>query len=353
MMAMMLIGITKNYNMACELGENALELSKANNYKESLPVTVGLLFGYVRHWAKPMHEFVAPMRYAMDLGMRMGLMDDCGLLFSTFGLMLVLCQIGNLTSAILEIEEYRHIMIEHDIKDHLVFNECNLQFAHKMAFDIDDCWSPSGDIMQEEDMFAKARENNDEILFAFIHYQKMMLNVYFGRPIEAAVSAELNRDVGFTICQGTHFVPRNTFFVGLSMVLAHRLDGKRSRLKIANLMKKRLKAWVVSGNPNVPHFLRLLGAELSYTKKKYEAAHEGYMDSNKASMRTGLKLDFALASELLAVFYFDSTNPMHELIKGRYHLESAIDAYSGYGAANKVRYLRQTHKNFLEPLSEG
>ena len=121
--------------------------------------------------------------------------------------------------------------------------------------------------MEEDAMFAEAMKYKDEILLAFIHFQKMMLNVYFDRPIEAALSAEINRDVGFEVCQGCYFVPRNTFFAGLSMVLTYRIDGKGSRLRTAKLMKKRLKAWFQAGNPNFTHFLYLLRAELNSVNK--------------------------------------------------------------------------------------
>ena len=347
-MAMMLIGISGSYNLAYEVGEIALELCNVYMYKETLPPTVALVFGYVRHWVKPMHDFVAPMRYAMDLGMRMGNMDDCGLLFSTFGVMLLLCQIDTLVSAITEIERYRRIMIEKNVKDHLVFTEVNLAFAHKMAYDEnDDCGSLNGEIMKEEDMFALAEENEDKILTAFIYYQKMMLNVYFGKHVDAAKFAAKNADVGFNICQGCHFVPRNTFFVGLSMVLAHRVDGRATRLKTANLMKKRLKAWLKSGNPNVLHFLHLLRAELKYSQQKFSEARIEYINATKVSTRTGFKLDFALSNELLSRFYADAVNPLRDLSQSRHHMEAAIESYSAYGAANKVRYLKMQHPDIL------
>ena len=213
---------------------------------------------------KPMHEFVGPMRYAIDIGMRMGDMNEVGAAAGAYGILLVLCQIGTLPATIQEVETFRYIMIHHNLKDHLVFTECNLQFCHKLVYEQDDCCSLNGEIMQLEDMYAVAKENNDLILAAIIEYNKMMLNVYFGQPIAAAESAKKNVDVGFKICQGCHFVPRNAFFVGLSMVLAHRADGKSKgfRFKTANLSLKRFEAWMKSGNPNVLHFSHLLRAEL-------------------------------------------------------------------------------------------
>ena len=137
-----------------------------------------------------------------------------------------------------------------------------------MAFTYDDFYTLNGEIMQEKEMLELGDKNIDIILKAFVYYFKMMLNVYFGRPIDAAQVGENNFDLGFAYCQGTHIVPCNTFFLGLSMVLAYRFDRKTKRLLKAKVMKNRLKSWVKGSNPNVLHFLHLLQAELHYAKKQ-------------------------------------------------------------------------------------
>ena len=165
--------------------------------------------------------------------------------------------------------------------------------------------------------------------------------------------ASKNIDVGFKVCQGCHFVPRNTFFVGLFLVLAYMVDGKARRLKTASLMKRRLKAWLKIGNPNVLHFLHLLRAELKYSRQDFAAARDQYMAAIKVSMRTGYKLDYAVSNELLSLFHADAANPLHSIHKSQHHMRASIDSYEAYGAANKVRYMKLKHANILESVTSS
>jgi hypothetical protein len=342
-MGLFLIGFSGDYAKALEVGEIALELCNVFGYKQALPQTVGMLFGFIRLWTRPMHDFLVPMRYATDLGLRLGCLDDVSFLVNTFGLLLILTQINTLHASISQIEGFRHMMIEMKHVDHLSFTECNLQFAHKLAYvqQGNNC-TMDGDIMTEEGMHKVASDNKDIGLTAFIYYFKMMLNVYFGQPVVAAANGEKLIDFGFKYGQGAHMIPRSTFFIGLSSILAYRVDQKASHLKRARLMKQRLKTWVKASNPNVLHLLHLMQAEHRYIKKRFEAAHQEYLAAIKASMRTGFKLDYALSNELLALFYGDPKNPLHDREQAKFHLEQSLDSYHAYGAANKVNHMKET-----------
>ena len=99
-LGLLVVGISGDYAKALKIGETALELCEVYAYKAALPQTVGLVFGFIRHWTKPMHEFLTPMRYAIDIGTRLGLMDDVAFLVNTYGILLILTQTNTLAASI-------------------------------------------------------------------------------------------------------------------------------------------------------------------------------------------------------------------------------------------------------------
>jgi histidine kinase len=346
--AALIVALFGDNKKGLEVGEAALALCEEQGYKIALPKTVGFVFGFVRHWSRPMHEFATPMRYAIDIGLRLGCMDDCAFLVNTYGLLLVLTSTNTLTESIKDIEGFRHMMKEMNHQDHLSFTECNLQFAHKLAYQHEDVVSLDGDIMNETVMRQLAQDNHDVALTGFVNYFKMMLNFYFGHPVQAAESGEAVIGFGFSFGQGAHLVPRCTFFIGLSNLLAYKMDGKAKRIRTIKAMEKRVKNWVKQSNPNVLHFLHLLQAELHSVKKNWEQAKIAFSSAIATSSRTGFKLDFALGNELLALFYWNPKNKLHDTDEARFYMKEAIHAYASYGAAHKASHLEQQFANMLQ-----
>ena len=147
-------------------------------------------------------------------------------------------------------------------------------------------------------------------------------------------------------------VPRNTFFIGLSMILAYKQDKRARRLRIAKAMLKRVKKWVKSSNPNVLHFLHLLEAQLLHVEQRYDKARQEFTLAVKTAMRAGFKLDYALANELCALFYAGKENPLHDMTNARFYMERAVESYAAYGATNKVRHMTVAYPHLLEAAAK-
>uniref|UniRef100_A0A7S3DXD2 Orc1-like AAA ATPase domain-containing protein n=1 Tax=Entomoneis paludosa TaxID=265537 RepID=A0A7S3DXD2_9STRA len=356
-MGMLLVGVTGDAKKAHEIGEAALELCDSYGYKTALPQTVGIVFGFVRCWTKPMQDFLTPMRYAIDIGTRLGIMDDVSFLVNTYGFLMILTQTATLPTTIKELQGFRHMMIEMKHIDHLSFTEINLQFAIKMANvnleDPENNFLMTGDIVSEDKILLTAEQNKDVALSAYFKYLMASLQLYFGRPVVGADLAENLLDFGVKYSQGAHCVPRVTFILGLVSVLAFKEDKKLRRLRVAEIMKKRLAKWTKQGNPNAVHFLHLLRAELFSVKKKRKLALEEYSAAVKSSMRAGFKMDFALSSELLSLFYASSPHTgneetrLKEISQARFHMGRALKAYVDYGAANKAKHLHEIYPDLL------
>jgi predicted ATPase len=348
--AVLIIAVFGDNKKAFDVGEAAVALCDEHGYKAALPKTVAFVFGWVRHWSRPMHDFATPMRYAIDIGLRLGCMDDCALLMQTYAILLVLTSTHTLTQSIKEIEGFVHLMKEMNDEYQIAFTQCTLQFAHKLAFQHDDNFSLDGAIMNEEVMRQLAKDNKDAVLAGFVDYYTMMLNVYFGRPVQAADLGESVVGFGFSYGQGSHLVARCTFFIGLANVLAYKMDGKAKRIRTAKAMEKRVKNWVKQSNPNVLHFLHLLQAELHSVKKNWEQAKISFTSAITTSSRTGFKLDFALGNELLALFYWNPKNKLYDKEQARFYMKEAIRAYIAYGALNKASHLECRFSEMQEKL---
>ena len=337
---------------ALELAESALALCETYNYREALPLTVALVFGFIRHWTRPMQQFVSPMRYGIELGTRLGCVSDVAVAMNTFGILLVLTSAQHLGETVTELLSIRQKLRETKQDDQACFTECNLQFAHKLVcpqYNDSMLACFDGDITTEAAMRAVAKENKDVILDAFVDYFKMQLSIYFGSPEDAVKHGEQVIDFGFKYGQGTHMVPRCTFMIGLANIWSFKTDKQSKYLRTAKAMLKRLRVWAKQKNPNVLHMLQLLEAEVSFVtdkkgKKNLEQTAQGYKTAMISSKRMGLRLDFALFNELYARFQVEAHN---DLVSATYYMTQAYLEYESYGAHNKAAHLKRTYPQLV------
>ena len=155
-----------------------------------------------------MRQFMSPMRYAIDVGTRLGCVSDVAVAMNTCGLLMMLTSAQPLEETLTELQGFRQKMRDGKQDDQACFTECNLQFAHNLAYpQTDDAVSTAldGDYMTEASMRAIATENNDVILNAFVDYFKMQLSIYFGRPQEAVEHGDKVVAFGFEYGQGSTF----------------------------------------------------------------------------------------------------------------------------------------------------
>ena len=283
-----------------------------------------------------MQQFVSPMRYGIDVGNRLGCINDVAVAMNTFGILMVLTSAQPLGETMVELVGIRQKLRDGKQNDQISFTECNLQFAIKLGrLQSDDATSTSldGEIMTEAGIRAVAKENNDVILNAFVDYFKMQLCIYFGNPKSAAKHGEQVVSFGFKYAHGTHMVPRCTFMIGLANALCFKIDGHAKNLRSAKAMLKRLQTWAKQKNPNVLHMLHLLQAEISSAtdkkRKNFEQTEEDYKKAMTLSKRMGYRLDFALSNELYALFQKDTKNDERS---ARDYMTEAYQEYESYGA---------------------
>ena len=343
-------GIQKDYDKACELGESGLAICEKHSLKKTLPQVVSQTFAFIRHYKRPMQQFIAPLRYAMDVGMRMGVMEDVSLAKGMFCCMTNATGATALPQALPEMERYMKNIKHSGHVDQWLHTVTSVQFAQKLARPHRDNTTLDGDLMNEDEMFALVRSKGEMVVLGFLNHYKVQLLVHFGDPLDAIKHCEESAQMGIAYGMGTPFIPRFHFFVGLANLRAYEITKKRKHLQTARTMKNRLKELAKAENPNVLHFLFMLRAEMTRVLRRSDKEDTALNQLNEAAVsarRMGSILDNAFANEMRACFYLDSQCKSFDKDQAVYYMGEALKSYTEYGAITKVVHLRKKYNGLL------
>jgi hypothetical protein len=345
--------ILKDYTTGCRVAEAALEVSQQYKLKKCLPTIIYQHFAFCRHWQRPMFQFVAPCRYAMDLGSRLGQTDVMCIVKNMFVVLLHATSCMPLSSAVPEMERIYKYISSVKGNDQLKYNMTSIQFAYKLTRPHESNTTLDGDIITSEaEMYEKAKKMNDPVLIAFLDHYKILLLIHFGRTVEAKKHCKQSAGMGVAYGQGTPFVPRFTFNCGIVYYYLYDETRKKKYLRRARKIKDRLQGWAKINNPNWLHFNCILEAEdVRVTKKTHEGEQAALTSLARASViarRLGSAFDQAYANELRALMYNNSKCSCYDNEQASYWMAESIKAYFEYGAKTKVQYLMDTYPDLVE-----
>ena len=356
-------GIEKDYDRARELGEAGLAICEKYRFKKVFPQTATQTFAFIRHYKRPMQQFVAPLRYSMDVGMRMGVMEDVSLAKGMFCCMVNATATTALPQALPEMERYMRNIKHCGHTDQWLHTVTSVQFAQKLSRPHRDNTTLDGDCMVESEMFELVRSKGEMVVLGFLNNYKVQLLVHFGDPLDAIKHGAESAQMGIAYGMGTPFIPRFEFFVGIANLWAYEKTRLRKYLKTARIMKNRLKALAKAENPNVLHFLLMLRAEMTRVlwrsnkenmmtrflrrSKKESTALNQLNEAAVTARRMGSTLDNAFANELRARFYLDSLSQSFDKEQAAYYMRAAIKSYAEYGANTKVVHLQTKYNDLL------
>ena len=332
-----MIGAFNETDKAVELAEASSSLCDTYHYKDSLAAVLHFVYCFVLHWKKPIQMFVLPVLYGMDLAKRRGKNQALGFLIEGY-------MLTALTELVDEMRRYYTVVCEKNLHDTKGISEGCLQFSIKMTskWDKAESMTMNGEIMQEDVIRERSRTGNNPIVLGIMNYYRLQLQVFFGTdPVEACRTGD-EGVIGFgvTYAAGSHIT---TKFVGIANVLAYRKTKKSKHLKVTKTMRKRLKAWILKGNPNVPHLDNFLQAEIAASRNENGTAANFYREAISSSSRNGFRIDCAFANERCALFYLATI--------AIYYMTKAIEAFEVIGAHAKVEQLRHTYPDLLTASS--
>lgn len=349
--AILFAGIQKDYDKACELGESGLAICEKHRLKKALPQTAAQLFAFIHHFKRPMQQYVSPLRYANDVGMRVGVMEDVSLAKGMFCCMVNATGSTALPVALPEMERYMRNIQHAGHTDQWLHTVTSVQFAQKLHRPHASNTTLDGDLMKEDEMFELTRSKGEMVLLGFLNNYKVQLLVHFGdNPLEAIKHGEESAGMGTAYGMGTPFISRFVFFVGLANLRSYEKTKKRKYLRTARVMKNRLKALAKEKNPNILHFLLMLRAEMTRVLKRTKEEELALNQLNEAavtSRRMGSMIDNAFANELRACFYLDSQCKSFDKEQACYYMRQAVKSYQEYGAETKVLYLKEKYNDLF------
>ena len=329
-----------NRKRGLELGEVALELCDIHNFSEALPMSVQMVFGFVRFWLKPMGEFEAPVRYTLECATKNGQVELVIANFYLHVAMYIETQKGTLQDIIKEYETFYPKYA--DFKGGKGAIQANMQFAYKLAYPSRDNTSLNGDVMNEAEALEFAKEFREDFIPYMIDYFKLQLTMYIGDPIQACTYEKNTLPLGASVMPSSHYAMRGHFAVGVVNSMAYELTRRTKHLTMLRKMRKKMHAWQKEGNPNVGHLVHFLDAENARAKGKDGEAKVAYTKSLVISRRLGFRLDAAFTNERLFTLCAGKDDD-----KAREFLVEAISLYSDYGARTKVVQLKDKYRAVL------
>lgn len=332
-----------NRKRGLELGEVALELCEMHNYSEALPMSVQMVFGFVRPWLKPMGEFQSPVRYTLECATKNGQIELVHALFYLHVAMSIETQTGTLHDII---KEYEVFNPKHqDFKGGKGGVQTNIQFAYKLAYPSRDNTSLNGDIMNEETSIQFSQEFKEDFVPYMIAYFKLQLLMHLGDPVEAAQCSKMTQPLGIGILPGSHYAMRGHFSIGVANAMAYENTKRSKYLQQLKKMHKTMISWQKAGNPNVTHFVHFLDAEIFRARGMIGEAKTSYSKSLVLSRRLGFRFDAAFANERTCTMLKDTSTD-----EAREFLQEAISLYDEYGARTKVVHLKHVYRNLLSSV---
>ena len=218
------------------------------------------------------------------------------------------------------------------------YQDLSLQYAWNFAYEAkEDPSKLTGEFMDQDFKLEEATSKKNIILVAMINYHRLHLSITFERdPLELYEIADSVVGFGVTFIHGNGLTPKCTFVIGIIHIQAYVKTKKSRHLKAAKAMKKRMRGWIASGNPNVPHFMSILSAEICSATNKIDKAREHFNTAISSAARSGFRIDFAFANHLHALFCEQKLND-HNL--ACHFMDEAVTGYESIGAFEVARHL--------------
>ena len=204
-----------------------------------------------------------------------------------------------------------------------------------------------GDAMNEED-YTNGLE--DRYLAPGIHSFQTLLYAYFGEYVQQADSViRLGHDY---LAKAFVASPNNvwyTLMTGVCCFAAARQTGKKKYVKIANIIRSKVKGWLDMGNPNVKHYESFLEAEWNAQRGKKHAAIKHFEVAILLAARGGYQHDAAFASERLGEFQLFVMDDKDEAV---YRFRKSIDYWRNWGALAKVNHIQNKYSHLMPQPTE-
>jgi hypothetical protein len=346
---LLLAGSLGDLQRARVMGEVADALSKRPPFKETRSRILMQTNAYVFHWTSPIQACLKPLLLGYEVGLKNGDLENAffnAYLYEKF----TLC-VGrslNLVEAdMIEFTTQMKIYMQETI-----YKMCLPHWQFVLNMSGRSAPNPpvlSGDIMNYDEMMKHLIETNHVYLQDVTRMNQLQLAFYFGdyqlawRMVEASKNFEETNISHLTVWRRVFFVGMTAFCLARSCTGRGDVWTRKGKEAIS-----RLKKWVVGGNVNCLHSLRLLEAEAQALHRHENTRDKVLPMFEKAistASRAGFIHDRALASERAAEYLSGQSDDDSSRVRD--YLQLAVTSYSEWGAFAKVDQLKQKWTSYL------
>lgn len=330
-----------------KLGLETLEVMKAEAYRVKVYF---VLYVFISHWTRPLHEAAPLLLDAYRSGMRAG--NLVGSTWSAYYRLLWNYFTGRPIDD-LEREAATYSSVFRDLEQHAAHRRTDMlrQVLINLSGRSADPIVFGGETYRDAEIETLTQLGDDATSRFFYHYNKLVLGYLFGRDDLALEHGDRAKE----LLESVTGLPDTPFYAFYDALMRIRSSEGASGLRRFRLLararahKKNLAKWGGFGVANYQHKHDLVAAELARVERDDAAARVFYERAVEGAERHDFPQEAALAAELAAHFYAkQGASSMAAFLLRRAH-----DGYLRWGARAKAEALEMAHPEVASASSNS
>jgi predicted ATPase/class 3 adenylate cyclase len=327
-----------------KLGLSMLDKFKS---KEWIAQVYTAVYALIVIWNEHIKNTLKPLQESYHIGLETGAIEFACVNANIYGIHSFL--IGRpLEKLSREMEDYSKSFNQYKQGTNFNYNEVYRQAVLNFLGESKDPTILKGDAYDEVKMMHQNKQRKDRTGTFFIHFNKLILDNFFGNYEHAwdhAVEARMLLDAVLAKLEVAvlHFHEA----LAAAAIYEKASSGAQRKLKrriSANL--KKMKNWAAHAPSNYQHKYELMYAESARIKGRISEAKDYYDKAIKHAEENGYLNEEALANEIAGKFYRDQGS----IHLSDYHLKNAFQAYREWGAQAKLDHLQAQYPEVISNI---
>ena len=309
-----------------------------------------LVYFFLFHWRRPLHEGMNPTLRAYEAAMDAGEIKNASWCATGY-LALYLCSGLPLGPLLHDTAKYRQEMLDYNqILTYQILAPYQQCFANLMGMSA----SPvilEGEYIHLESFLSDVHEYLNSHALSSVYKCRLHLAYHFDDLDIAYKVSNILRGQVLEAEGPSIFLPGIIFLKGLTSLALARSTGKRKHKREGGRALKRLERWAKGGAVNCVHLLLIVKAESAAVKKgtRGEDVRAAFDLAIRVCGRSGFVPDKALACERAGVYHVVHGDEYN----ASFYLGQAVDLYSEWGALGKVEFLKKKFAVYLSVQSSS
>ncbi len=329
-------------------GRIGLDLLERMNVQEQMPRTHFVMHTFVRHWKEHVTRTVEPLYSCFRKGLEVGELEWVA--YSAMVISEIRFYSGEEISGLeRDIQKLSDVVEKIKQKSQFQVICIYLQIFENLSGKYPVPYTLTGRIYNEEEMLPLHRQANDKTGMGILYINKLLLCYLFNEYSRAAENSKLSES-HLDSRQATYQLSLYYFYDSLTRLALYNSSTwyqKRKALIRVSRNQKKIKSWMLHSPANQSNKYYLVEAERMRVLGRHQKAIEYYHRSIVCARENMFLHEEAMAHECAARFFVGIDN---EIYAGM-HIQSAITCYSKWGAAAKVKQLKEKYPHMLKKAS--